>query len=264
MLLHSVTVLQAPEKNELAPYFYQSILGLPEPQQAGPGISRFYPVPTHFASQPGPPVEPGDEDTPWGGFTGIQFNVFPADDLNPIVARLRATGVKQPPPREVDGKRLMWAHDPSGNVVMLVGMDERPDEPLIEDGVGSVSVFVSDIARARAFYVDALRVAVRAEPAEGLLVLGAESGTAITIYQVPPDQPSMPIGRHTGLTFATPDVDSLCADAIIGEGRVVHELGGTPMRAATLADPDGNIFTVLRSDAIAPPREGDDASSPTE
>ena len=73
----------------------------------------------------------------------------------PFIDTMRQAGGRQPEPREVGGLRLLTLHDPCENTVLLVGHPERPDEPLMHEGIGSVSIFVSDLAKARAFYVDA-------------------------------------------------------------------------------------------------------------
>jgi len=257
MRLYSVTVLADAAKFEMAPFFFKEVLGLPVPLEMSPQVFRFYDAPPFLAIQQAP--ESDEEGSLAGGFTGIQFNVVPAKDLNPIVAKLRASGLNQPAPRELEGSRLMWAQDASKNVFMIVGTDEPPDEPVVEHGIGSISLFVSDIARARAFWCDTLHLTVRAEPHDGLLVLDPGTATAITVYQVPPDQPSMPIGRTTGLGFSTGDVGTIIAAVEGGGGAVLDWVGEGKVAAATMADPDGNTFTVLDAARIVEPTPLDEA-----
>jgi catechol 2,3-dioxygenase-like lactoylglutathione lyase family enzyme len=264
MRLHSVTVPQNPEKAELASFFYGNILRLPHQLDMGGHTHRWFKAPVFLAVQPMEPTEFDPE--PWGGFTGIQLNVVPAKDLNPIVAYLRATGTKQPEPKELPDQRLMSVYDPSDNSLLLVGTDERPTEPLIEESVGSLTVFVSDIAEARTFYVDGLGLPVRAEPFEGLIVLGEETGTALFIYQVPEDSEKTPIGRDTGLALADPDPAAALV-AIEKHGGLVLDRadapssnGGEPsLRAARFTDPEGNAFTLLsEAHLVEPQAPGED------
>lgn len=266
MRLHSVTIPQNPEKAELASFFYSNILRLPHQLDLGDHTHRWFKAPVFLAVQPMEPTEFDPE--PWGGFTGIQLNVVPAKDLNPIVAYLRATGTKQPEPKELPDRRLMSVYDPSDNSLLLVGTDERPTEPLIEESVGSLTVFVSDIAQARAFYVEGLGLKVRAEPFEGLIVLGEETGTALFIYQVPEDSEKTPIGRDTGLALADPDPAAVVA-AIEKHGGLVLDRadapatdGGEPsLRAARFNDPEGNTFTLLSEAYLVEPQAPGEADA---
>ena len=152
------------------------------------------------------------------------------------------------------------AHQPALTQGRL-GTDDLPDEPTVTDGIGSISVFVSDIAKARSFWSDVLGLAVRAEPHDGLVVLDPGCKTSITLYQVPPDQPSMPIGRMTGMAFSTGDVGNVLSAVKTGGGSVVDWVGKKRIVAATMEDPDGNAFTVLDAARIVEPEPSDDATS---
>lgn len=251
---YSVTVLQDPEKYELAVFFYEDILSCADKAELSGGFARFFPESVHLGLAPAPADD--ESEAPYaGGFTGIQLNYVPAKDLNPIVAKQRATGIRQPEPKELGDQRVLHVHDPSGNIIMCVGYDEAPDEPTVETAVGAITVFVSDITAARRFFVDGLQLPVRATPHDGLIVLGEDSGTAVLIYRVPPGNSNTPIGRMTGLAFLSRDPGEVLVRVRDHGGEVVDQVNnGDPtngVRAATFADPDGNQFTLLSETFLA-------------
>ncbi|MBN1946056.1 MAG: VOC family protein [Bradymonadales bacterium] len=251
MRLHSITVLQNPDKIELVPHFYDQILRLPAHAEIAQDYNRWFNQPVYLATRPADSKNSGES---WGGFTGIQLNLVPPSDLNPIVAVLRATGIRQPEPREVGDVRLLNVFDPSGNSLILSGTEQPPDEPLIDEAVGSVTIFVADIQRTRAFFVDGLGMPVRAEPHPGLLVLGFAEGTSLLLYQVAENLPHCPIGRNTGLAFADEDPGRVLEKAAQVGGSVVDRQpldanGLVP--AGLFTDPDGNQFTILSEKHLA-------------
>ena len=249
-----MTVFQDPKKYEFAQFFYEDIVGCPDMAEIGSEHTRFFPSPVFLAIAAGETPESEDETPSFGGFTGIQLNFVPAKDLNPIVAKQRAAGLRQPEPRELEGQRLLPLHDPSGNIILCVGYDDPPAEPTVEEAVGSITVFVEDITKARAFFVEHLALPLRAEPHEGMIVLGGESGTAIMIYQVAQDNPNTPIGRNTGLSFVSADPGEVLVKVGEGGGEVLHKVEGTDptngILAATFADPDGNSFVLLSETSL--------------
>ena len=246
---YAVTLFQTPEKFELAMFFYGEILGLPDGLEIGEGCVKFFSEPVHLAVQL---RSPSDNGAKTEGFSGVQLNYVPGKDLNPIVAKQRATGLAQPEPREVGDSRILSVHDPSGNILMLVGTDVAPDEPTVETAVGSVTVFVSDFEVAHSFYSETLKIPVRAEPHPGLLVLGGETGTAILVYKVEAGAVDTPIGRTTGLAFATDDITQAVDDIRRSLGEIVDLAEGLDgIRAATFSDPEGNVFTLLSEQNLA-------------
>ena len=93
---YSVTVFQEPKKYEIAQFFYEDIVGCTEKAEIGSEHTRFFLEPVFLAIAVG--EEPDEDEQPsFGGFTGIQLNFVPAKDLNPIVAKQRASGLRQPP-----------------------------------------------------------------------------------------------------------------------------------------------------------------------
>lgn len=55
--------------------------------------------------------------------------------------------------------------------------------------------------------------------------------------------------RETGLNFQVSDIDSACAEIETGGGRILNppeDRPGEPIRLASLADPEGNGFTLCQ------------------
>ena len=238
----------------MAEYFYSNLMELPGRREIGENTISFYDQPAHLAIGL---VPFGVDPDLAGQFAGVQLNVVPADGLDKYVQSARDAALEIPDPRQHDDVRVTSIPDSSGNSIMLIGADERPAEPTIDEAVGSVSVFVEDLERARTFYVDQLGFAVRAEPHPGLLVLG-ESGTALMLYQVEPDNPTTPIGIRTGITLADPDPAAVLSRVTDSDERVIDQVdgpagedGSSPVIAATLSDPDGNLLTLLSESHLA-------------
>ena len=246
MDLHGITLFYEPLKAPLVVHFYREILGLPEPTVEGEEGIQWFASPVHLNLRPRPEGEAGKQ-VPMGGFTGIQFFVSPGSDLNPVVARLRATGLQQPPPREAGDNRLLTAHDPSGHPILLIGSDEAPDEPLIADSVGAISLFVSDIDSARAFYLESLGLPLKAAPHEGLLVFGRPGRASLLVYQVPEGNAVTPIGRQTGIALSGALSGERLSGLVSAGGEILDTMkgAGDGLVAATVSDPEGNIMTLL-------------------
>jgi predicted enzyme related to lactoylglutathione lyase len=109
-----------------------------------------------------------------------------------------------------------------------------------------VNVFVSDLARAVAFYRDTLGLPLEfAEEKFGYASFSPE-GIRLGLAVVDPRSPdaSKLVGRHTGVGFGVPDLDAahrqLAAKAVHFPMAPTEQPWGGYM--ATFADPDGNVF----------------------
>ncbi|MCA9564604.1 MAG: hypothetical protein KC561_14000 [Myxococcales bacterium] len=253
MRLFSVTLFQTPERAAMAEHFYSQLLGLPEPVEYPGDTFMWFSDGVRLASQPDPEVNE-EPETISPTFSGLQFNLVPAADLNPIVARIRGTGIRQPEPRELpDGRRVVSVHDPSGNVLMLVGLDEETEEPSLPDGIASCSLFSADLARSKQFFCEGLSLPIRAELGEDLLVLDSGSATAILIYKAAdPSNPNTPVGRRTGLNFSSLSPAETLDQVEKSGGAVLDRLiqPSGVVSAGTFTDPDGNQFTLLDQTAL--------------
>jgi catechol 2,3-dioxygenase-like lactoylglutathione lyase family enzyme len=204
-------------------------------------------------------IEWGEDPISMEGFTGVQLNVAPLTAVDELAEALSQAGQKVGQPRQVGDIRLIQVRDSSGNVLMVLGRDERPDEPLIHEGVGSLSLFVHDLEEARRFYVDTLGFGVRAQPHEGLLVL-CETGTSLMLYAAEANTQATPMGRRTHVALADDDVEAVLARIEAGTGRVLDRVttphgpgGAEKVAAATLADPDGNELVLFSEEHLAIP-----------
>lgn len=118
----------------------------------------------------------------------------------------------------------------------------------------SFAIFVHDIARARAFYVDALGLPVIASGSFGFQLLA--SAPHLSVHPAEhPDAKAM-VGRHTGVTFAVTDLLAFCS--ALGERGVTFVAEPTQQGfgiMALVADPDGNVLALWEDNVSAPPQE---------
>jgi predicted enzyme related to lactoylglutathione lyase len=109
-----------------------------------------------------------------------------------------------------------------------------------------VNVFVSDLARAVAFYRDVLGLPLQFEHAEFGYASFAPEGMRFGVACVDRKAPEFAalVGRHTGIGLGVPDVDA-AHRALVAKGvRFTTAPAKQPWGGymAILADPDGNLF----------------------
>jgi lactoylglutathione lyase len=118
----------------------------------------------------------------------------------------------------------------------------------------SFAVFVTDLERARRFYMDQLGLPLWKQGSFGFEFL--EGPPHLGVHPaLHPDAKAM-VGRHTGITFAVPDL--LALSTRLGEAGVTFIAEPTQQGfgiMAMVADPDGNIFA-LWEDNITEPSPG--------
>ena len=253
MRLLSVTVSQRAVKQQLAQYFYTEILGLPHQQEIDKTFTRWFTHPCLLESKT---VDPTELQQPKGGFTGIQLNVYPARRVHQIVNAIRDTGFKQPDARSVNNVLVASVQDPTANVIMVVGHSQRPDEALTNRSIGSVTVFVSSLARTRGFYENVLGLPFVAAPHPGLLVFGEKGGTALMLYQVERGNPETPVGRLTSYTFGTNDLPGALEAIERSEGTVVDRIENPEtgqLERVVFKDPERNTFAVADESVLSLP-----------
>lgn len=109
-----------------------------------------------------------------------------------------------------------------------------------------VNVFVSDLARAVAFYRDVLGLPLQMEHAEFGYASFAPEGGRLGLARVDPGAPEAAslVGRHTGVGLGVADLDrahrELAAKGVRFPMPPERQPWGGYM--ATFADPDGNVF----------------------
>ena len=115
-------------------------------------------------------------------------------------------------------------------------------------GISHVALSVSDLARARAFYVDAMGLEELRRPDFGVpgawFRLGDRQLHVLEVTEVAPVGPGLP---HLALHVATDDISSTITALLAGGGSLIAEARtrddfGTAVTAAFVADPDGNVI----------------------
>ena len=117
----------------------------------------------------------------------------------------------------------------------------------------SARIFTADIARARAFYAEAMGLEeAQADPASGFAIFRATDGVMLVVETVDETEDdgevaAMLIGRFTGLGFAVPSVSEafmeMRARGVRFDGLPeLQPWGGT---LAYFEDPDGNVLTLV-------------------
>jgi catechol 2,3-dioxygenase-like lactoylglutathione lyase family enzyme len=111
--------------------------------------------------------------------------------------------------------------------------------------IQTITLFVADQDRAKAFYVDVLGFDVRADNVVGdnrWLEVAPPKGASAMVLHIP--FPGMGPGSSRGVILESDDLDADCA-ALTAEGVAVDGPHDQPWgRQATFADPDGNSFVL--------------------
>jgi predicted enzyme related to lactoylglutathione lyase len=252
MRLLTVTVLQQKAKYQLAQYFYGEILGLPHAHELDARRTRWFTHPVLLESHC---VDPTELQQPRGGFTGIQLNVYPLREVHQLVNSVRRLGYKLPDARLVDDKLVATVQDPTGNAILVVGHRDPPEEPLSNQSIGALTVFVSSLAHARPFYEGVLGLPFVAAP-PGMLVFGEPGGTALLLYQAQRGLPETPVGRLTPYTLGTTDLVSAAEAIERSDGtivqRVTHPETGA-LERIVFKDPERNTFALVDETALELP-----------
>jgi predicted enzyme related to lactoylglutathione lyase len=109
-----------------------------------------------------------------------------------------------------------------------------------------VNVFVSDLARAVAFYRDELGLPLRFQDEKYGYASFANAGVGLGIARVDAGDPGSAslLGRHTGVAFGVPDLDAAHRELEAKGVRFTMPPSVQPWGGilATFADPDGNVF----------------------
>lgn len=122
-------------------------------------------------------------------------------------------------------------------------MAQQMSQTLLSGSLNFILLHTTDIAKARAFYVDALGMAVEAE--SPLFLQVAASGGAGVSLGVSTTEAVTLTGRI--LWWQVDDADVLRARLIERGVRITAELKDEPFgRTLSFADPDGNILSVYQ------------------
>src|SRR5262245_12490895 len=119
----------------------------------------------------------------------------------------------------------------------------------------SLAIFVTDLERARTFYVDQLGLTVWKAGSFGFELL---DGPHLGVHPAEHPDAKALVGRHTGITLRVSQLLDLCSQ--LGEHGVRFIAEPTQQGfgiMAMVADPDGNILA-LWEDNVSPPPETDE------
>lgn len=109
----------------------------------------------------------------------------------------------------------------------------------------NVVVFVTDIERAKSFYVDLLGLPVAGQSEMMVEFFPGEPSTLGIALALHEDSRSL-VGRHTGITLRVEQIEELCGRLAAAGARFAEPLESSPWgKMAVVADPDDNLFALV-------------------
>jgi predicted enzyme related to lactoylglutathione lyase len=109
----------------------------------------------------------------------------------------------------------------------------------------NIVVFVTDLAKAREFYVDLLGLPVAGQ-SEMMIEFFPGAPSTLGVALALQDEARSLVGRHTGITLKVEKIEELCEALIAGGARIVEPLESSPWgKMAVVADSDGNQFALV-------------------
>jgi len=109
----------------------------------------------------------------------------------------------------------------------------------------NVVIFVTDLAKAKAFYVDLLGLPLAGQ-SEMLMEFFPGATTTLGVSLALQDEARKLVGRHTGITLKVEKIGELCATLTAGGARFIEPLESSPWgKMAVVADPDGNQLALV-------------------
>ena len=109
----------------------------------------------------------------------------------------------------------------------------------------NIVIFVTDLAKAKAFYVDLLGLPLAGQ-SEMLMEFFPGASTTMGIALALQDEARSLVGRHTGITLTVERIEELCATLTAAGARFVEPLESSPWgKMAVVADSDGNQLALV-------------------
>lgn len=109
----------------------------------------------------------------------------------------------------------------------------------------NIVIFVTDLAKAKAFYVDLLGLPLAGQ-SEMLMEFFPGAPTTMGVSLALQDEARKLVGRHTGITLKVEKIEELCEILTSGGARFVEPLESSPWgKMAVIADPDGNQLALV-------------------
>ena len=109
----------------------------------------------------------------------------------------------------------------------------------------NIVVFVTDLAKAKSFYVDLLQFPVAGQ-SEMLMEFFPGAPVTMGVALALSDDARKLVGRHTAITLKVEQIDTLCESLQAAGVRFIEPLEHTPWgKMAVIADFDGNQFAIV-------------------
>lgn len=109
----------------------------------------------------------------------------------------------------------------------------------------NIVIFVTDLAKAKAFYVDLLGLPLAGQ-SEMLIEFFPGAPSTLGVALAMQDEARKLVGRHTGITLKAEKIEELCETLSSGGVRFVEPLESSPWgKMAVVADPDGNQIALV-------------------
>ena len=106
-------------------------------------------------------------------------------------------------------------------------------------------IFVTDLAKAKAFYVDLLGLPLAGQ-SEMLIEFFPGAATTLGVSLALHEDAKRLIGRHTGITLKVDNIVTLCDSLTHGGAHFVEPLESSPWgKMAVVQDFDGNMIALV-------------------
>lgn len=109
----------------------------------------------------------------------------------------------------------------------------------------NIVVFVTDLAKAKSFYVDLLQLPVAGQ-SEMMMEFFPGAPTTMGVALALLDDARKLVGRHTAITLKVEQIETLCETLQTAGVKFVEPLESSPWgKMAVIADFDGNQFAIV-------------------
>lgn len=109
----------------------------------------------------------------------------------------------------------------------------------------NVVVFVTDLAKAKAFYVELLGLPLGGE-SQMMMEFFPATNTTLGVSLALTDEARALVGRHTGISFRVENIEEVCRKLSESGARFVEPLEKSPWgKMAVVADADGNQLALV-------------------
>lgn len=109
----------------------------------------------------------------------------------------------------------------------------------------NIVLFVTDLEKAKKFYVEQLGLPVAGE-SQMMVEFFPGAKPTLGIALALQDDAKALVGRHTGITLNVKGIGKLCQHLTDGGARFIEPLEESPWgKMAVVADPDGNQFALV-------------------